>query len=225
MSTPVSRVSRSEEDSPLLSTTTSFSRFSKFTIWIMEILRDCGSVACWQVAEQTMKSCRYVNVYLNRLRKHGIAAKRDGFWFLTDFGEYLTSLLSRDYRNNRNNRNRHNTNITQEQHKYNTNITLESRRSLKQTSLEVWLKDSDLNEAEKRVVEVLVDHYNKTGSKFLYFHTVYDIAEKFQIKPDQVNEVLMKLKQDHIVYSLKDRAHNAFKIGLYKAFVELLAKS
>ena len=115
------------EDAPLSNdaiTTTSVSKLGRMTRWIMEILRDGGPLASWQVAEQTMKSCEYVNVYLNRLRNYGIASKRDDFWVLTDPGERLTSLLFDRYRH----RHRHNTRTTQEQHKNNTRTTLQFQR-------------------------------------------------------------------------------------------------
>jgi len=99
-----------------------------------------------------------------------------------------------------------------------------SPKRLKQISISLWLQSSGLNDAEKEVVEVLVNHYNGTGSKFLYFSDIYEIAERFKIQPDQVNRVFMNLKQDHIVYNYRDRSHNAWKIGLYKAFVQALER-
>jgi len=215
------RNSTEKVDYPLLSTST-FSRFSKFTLWIMEILRDGGSVATWQMAEQTMKSCRYVNVYLNRLRKRGIALKNEGFWCLTDFGKYLVDVLSRDRDRDRD---RYNTRITQQQHNNNTRITQKQAKVLKQVAISLWLQDSDRSRAEKEVVEVLVKHFNETGSKFLYFRDVYHFADKFKVRPDEVNQLLMSLKQDRVVYSFQDKQHNAWKIGLYKAFLESLKAS
>jgi len=209
-------------DYALLSTSTTFSRLRGMTLWIMEILRDGGSVATYEVAGQTMKSCRYVNVYLNRLRKYGIARKHEGFWFLTDFGEYLADVRCRDRDRDRD---RYNTSITQQQHNNNTSITLKQPKVLKQVAISLWLQDSDRNQVEKEVVEVLVKHYNETGSKFLYFNDVYHFADKFKIRPDQVNQLLMNLKQDRLVYSFKDKQHNAWKIGLYKAFIEGLKTS
>ena len=202
----------------LSNTPTSFSRLRGMTLWIMEILKDGGSVASWQVAEQTMKTCRYVNVYLFRLRKYGIAVKKEEFWFLTDFGMYLTDLLIglRPYRYRY--RYKYNTTTTTTQQHNNTSQPKKPR----QVSIEAWLRDSQFGDAERTVVEVLVEHYNRTGSKFFYCPTVYDIAERFHVNPGLVNQTLMSLKQDHLVYSIKDPRHDAYKIGLYKDFVELL---
>ena len=115
--------------------------------------------------------------------------------------------------------------MKEERKKYERSMKVEDQRRVVQTSFEIWLKNyhRSLHDAEKVVVEVLLDHYEKTGSKFIYCEpNVYAIAEAFNIRPDQVNQVLMNLKQDHIVYHMHDRIHNAVKIGLYKDFVQML---
>ena len=115
---------------------------------------------------------------------------------------------------------------TEVKQKLNSFKTFEKPKRTIQTSFMVWLKNyhRSLEDAERVVVEVLLDHYRKTGSKFIYCSppTVYTIADRFGIRPDQVNQVLMNLKQDKIVYSVKDRLHGAVKIGLYVDFVKKL---
>ena len=187
------------------------------TLWIMEILRDYGNASSWEVAKQTMKKNVYVRQYLYRLRKYGIASKHEDFWFLTDFGKYLTSIVCRDRDRDRD---RSNTRVTEEIQKSNTRVTLHTVQS----HFDVWLHNSDLGTKEKEVVEVLLEHFKKTGSKFLYFSSIYDVAERFKMSPDQVNQVFMNLKQDHVGYCWKDKTHNAWKVALYKGFVEALEK-
>jgi hypothetical protein len=187
------------------------------TLWVMEILRDGGSLASWQVAQQTMKKSDYVNVYLKRLRKYGIALKEDEFWFLTDFGEYLCTVLCRDRDRDRD---RQNTNRTLIEHKQNTS----RKRRLFQVSLESWLRDQNPGEAERVVVELLVKHYNETGSKYILARDHYSMAELLRINVEDVVEVLANLRQDHIVYHMRDPTSGWWKLGLIKAFVDGLQK-
>jgi len=172
------------------------------------------------LVELTGKYHQYVSRYLENMRKYGLTEKSGPFWKLTVDGvSFLTYFENLSYNN-----------IIirkMEERKKKEGIKKEesySPKKLKQTSISLWLQNSGLNEAEKEVVEVLVDHYNMTGSKFLYFSDIYEIAEQFKIPPDQVNKVFMNLKQDHIVYNYRDRSHNAWKIGLYRAFVQALER-
>jgi len=206
-----------KNDYALLSTTTTLSKLRGFTLEALKHLKT-ENLTSWQLAEKAEKPTVYVNVYLFRLQKYGLASKHEDFWFLTKEGTSFLNLIETS--NNRNN-----TTITREQHNNNTTITRNQSKVPKQVTISLWLQDTDRNEAEKEVVEVLVKHYNETGSKFLYFTDVYQFAHKFKIRPDQVNTILMNLKQDRVVYSIKDKQHNAWKIGLYKAFVEGLKTS
>ncbi|MEM2440529.1 MAG: hypothetical protein QW493_04870 [Candidatus Bathyarchaeia archaeon] len=205
------------------STTSTLGRVRGFTITLLYLLYEEQQRGC-ELAEKTGKKQDYVRPYLKRMQNYGLVEKNGAFWHITDFGVSFVEYLKRHY-------NLLNSNIKEYGQKRNRNITeIGQKRNtlqskiIKQASLAVWLQDSDLKEAEKKVVEVLVDHYNRTGSKFLYFVTVYDVAEKFHIRPEDVNKILMNLKQDHIVYTVRDRVHNAFKIGLYEAFIEALTK-
>ena len=96
----------------------------------------------------------------------------------------------------------------------------------KQLSIRLWLQNShrSIDDAEAKVVEVLLDHYNKTGSKFIFVSPpdMYAVAERFNITPIQAEYALRNLYQDRIVYHRYDRQHNAIKLGLYKAFIEKL---
>jgi len=190
--------------------TTTLSKLRGFTLDLLEHVEKENSTS-WQLAEQTGKTTGYVNVYLFRLKKYGLALKNADFWFLTEEGVAFLKEL------NRNNRT-----ITREQHNNNRTITDEKPKKLEQVPISLFLHESSLDQVERAVVEVLLKHYNETGSKFFYCKTVYDIAERFHINPGQVNDTLMRLKQDHIVYSIKDPHHDAFKIGLYKGYLELL---
>jgi len=207
----------------ILSTTTSFniSKIRGFSITLLQALKE-GMMTANNLCEITGKYPQYVNRYLYNLRNYGMVKKNGSFWEITELGLAFLSYINK----------------TKTYYKYDKKDIrgkyendkkiirkIEDQRRTIQTSFEIWLKNyhRSLHDAEKVVVEVLLDHYQKTGSKFIYCQpNVYAIAEKFGIRPDQVNQVLMNLKQDHIVYHMHDRSHNAVKIGLYKDFVKML---
>lgn len=191
---------------------------------IMEILQAGGSVASWQVAEQTSKSCRFVNVYLWRLKKYGIVKKEDEFWFLTDFGEDIAVVLcTRDRDRDRdmsNNVHKYNRSITEGQQKYNTS----PQKKPIQVSIQNWLRDSSPGDAERAVVDLLVSHFNKTGSKYVLVKDHYAMSDMLSINVNDVADVLAKLRQENIIYLMRDPTSGLWKLGLKKAFIELLQR-
>jgi len=207
-------------DYALLSTTTSLGRVSGFTVELIFHLKD-GPKRCRDLVEISGKPHCYVWRYLKNMLNYGLVQKQGVFWNLSDLGVDFWSYLSIVYNNIIEYRK-----IIERKKKDNRKITETSQpKVVKQVSISLWAPDSPLDKVEREVVEVLVKHYNETGSKFLYFNDVYHFADKFKIRPDQVNQILMNLKQDQIVYSIKDKQHNAWKIGLYKAFIEGLKAS
>jgi len=205
--------------SSTISTTTSFSKVRGFTVDLLFHLKN-RELRVIDLVELTGKSSQYVRRYLINMWKYGLTEKNGSFWKLSEDGVSFLSYLESLPNNNiiiRKNKER----IKKDERKNNESCV---PKKLKQSSIALWLNKSSLDDAEKVVVEVLVDHYNRTGSKFLYFSDIYEIAERFKIRPDQVNKVFMNLKQDRIVYNYRDRSHDAWKIGLYKAFVHALER-
>jgi len=209
----------------LLATTTTLSRIRGFTVTVLLHLKD-RLLTVSDLVELTGKYYEYVYMYLIRMRNYGLAEKKDSYWKITPLGVYFLNHMDEISKCRRRAKQKHNRNITETKQKLNRNKTFEKPKRTIQTSFEVWLKNyhRSLEDAERVVVEVLLDHYRKTGSKFIYCSPpdIYTIAEKFGIRPDQVNQVLMNLKEDKIVYSMKDRLHGAVKIGLYLDFVKKL---
>jgi len=203
----------------LLSTTT-LGRVRGFSIELLFMLHEGGGRCC-DLSERSGKSQPYVHRYLRNLRKYELVRQNDAFWFLTEFGAEFVKYLHIVYNNIIEYRKK------KERKKKEERKLEESSppKVLKQVAISLWLQDSDRSRVEKEVVEVLVKHYNETGSKFLYFRDVYHFADNFKIRPDEVNQLLMSLKQDRIVYSFRDKQHNAWKVGLYKAFLEGLKAS
>ena len=92
----------------------------------------------------------------------------------------------------------------------------------KQLSIDLWLKSSSFDDVEKEVVEMLVNHYNRTGSKFILVKDIYELAEKLNVSPSALPQALKHLRQDNIVYVIKERTMGFWKIGLKRQFVNLL---
>lgn len=204
---------------PLLSTTTALARVRGFTTILLLLLYE-GQKRCCELVEITSKKHDYVWQYLKRMQKYGLVEKNEAFWFLTDLGVYFAEYLKKHY-------NILNNNIKEYEQKVNRKRTESEqleKKETKQIPLSAWLASSSLDEIEKRVVEELVEHYNRTGSTFKYFSDIYEAAEHFKCTPNEIAEALKRLKQDKIIYSWRDKTFNAWKIGLYRAFIEARMK-
>jgi len=79
-----------------------------------------------------------------------------------------------------------------------------------------------LGEIEKAVIEELITHYNNTGSKFILVENQYDLAEKLNCNPSELPNALKTLRENGIIYVIKDKTFNCWKIGLKKQFLERL---
>jgi len=217
-------MSREECLALLSTTTTDWLRVRGFSIELLHHLRDKQLLLC-ELCELTGKDPNTVNRYLYNLRKYGYVQKDDHYYKITEVGVALLNI-----------HNIHNIHVYTKYErnmkgickKYESSMKVErdsKRASLRQTGLELWLQSCDLSEKEKEVVEVLIDHYNKTGSKYLYFDNPFDFAERFKISPQMATEVLKRLKQDGIIYVFRDRQLGSWKIGLKSAFLEALKLS
>lgn len=218
----------------LLTTTTTLGRVRGFSIELLFMLNEGGGRCC-DLSERSGKTQPYIHRYLRNLRNYGLVTQNDAFWFLTDLGKEFVKYLNIVYNNiidYRKKKERKKKVRRKKIERLNLNSQdskgkelVKKPKFLKQVKIDLWLRGSGLEDSEKEVVEVLVKHFNETGSKFLYFKDHYDIAERFGIRPDQVNPILMHLKQDNIIYTFRDRNHDAWKLGLKKAFVETLARA
>lgn len=205
----------------LLSTTTTLGRVRGFTVHLLYILYE-GQARCCELSEKTGKSQDYVYQYLKNMRKYGLVKKCGAFWLLTDLGVAFTEYLKRYDNILNNNIKEYEKKMKRKRKENEKKMKTSIPKKIKQVRISAWLSSSDLNELESKVVEVLVEHYNKTGSKFLYFRDHYEAAEFFKCTPDEITIAMRKLKQDKIAYPWRDRSLNAWKIGLYKDFIERL---
>ena len=222
------------EDPPTISTTTfaAVSKIRGFTVTLLYAL-ESKCMRTSEVAETTGKPRPYVGSYLCRLQNYGLVEKKGFFWELTPFGRFLLSYFKEFEKTKEDLKNKICNIIYKSQQKDNRRITdrqqidnTSSPKKVKQLSIRLWLQNShrSIDDAEAKVVEVLLDHYNKTGSKFIFVSPpdMYAVAERFNITPIQAEYALRNLYQDRIVYHRYDRQHNAIKLGLYKAFIEKL---
>lgn len=74
----------------------------------------------------------------------------------------------------------------------------------------------------KEVVEVLLNHYNETGSKFILVKDIFELAEKLKANPTEVLEALKNLRQDNIIYLYRSDIEGYWKIGLKANFIKIL---
>jgi len=168
----------------------------------------------------TTKYAQYINRYLYNMRNYGLVEKNGSFWKLTDLGlSFLTHLESLEHISIliRKKKERNKKEIRKKEER-------KERKKERQLSLCLYLKDFSLSDVEEVVVEYLMAHYNKTGSKFIFIRDLYQLAEKLEVNPDVLMEAITNLKQDHICWLYRDRTYNRWKLGLYKAFVEALTK-
>jgi len=222
---------------PTASTTTNFSvsRIRGFTVELLKLLSN-DAISIFELSEITDRSLKHLRVYLSRLRKCGLIEGDGVFWTVSHEGRYVLSLLSSRKKDEEilskrlegpqniklyspescsGNSKQGHSSITLRLQKDNTKITVP-----KQLTLEKAFQRLNLNDCEKEVVEALLAHYNRTRSAFIYVKFIEDLQLDY---PSQIlQEAIRKLRQDNIIYIWQDRAMNALKLGLKKAFLEKL---
>jgi len=221
-----------------ISSTTTASRIRGFTVELLALLRN-DVVSIFELAEITDRPLQHIRVYLWRLKRYGLIEGDGVFSTATQEGLYVLSLLSSRKKGDEILSKRldasedlkkypsesctedskprsDNSSITLRLQFDNTKITVP-----KQLTLEKAFQRFNLNDCEKEVVEVLLAHYNRTGSPFKYINYAEDLHLDY---PSRIlQEAIRKLRQDNIIYIWQDRAMNALKLGLKKAFLEKLA--
>ena len=203
-----------EIEPSLLSSTTSLAKVRGFTIQLLFIMKN-RYLTTSEICEITGKKGNYVRPYLYNMRKYGLAEKEGSFWKLTDLGRDLVK------------------------HYESNNIIIEGKRRVKEAlknsksstqnrhdsfCISNFLVDLglSLSEIEKAVVEVLIEYYNKTGSKFILVSNQYELAERLNCNPSDLPNALKILREKGIIYIFKDKTFNCWKIGLKKQFLERL---
>jgi len=227
----------SSEISTISTTTTNAAatRLRGFTVELLGLLSN-DAVSIFELSEITERSPKHLRVYLSRLRKRGLIEGDGVFWTATNEGLFILSLLSSRKKSDEilsrrlegppniksyssescsgNSKQGHSSTTLRPQFD-NTKTTLQ-----KQLTLEKAFQRLNLNDCEKEVVEVLLAHYNRTGSPFKYVNYLEEL--QLDYSSQILQEAIRKLRQDNVIYIWQDRAMNALKLGLKKAFLEKL---
>jgi hypothetical protein len=188
-----------------------------FTITLLYMLYDGGGRCC-DLAERSGKSQNYVHRYLRNLRKYGLAFKNEAFWFLTpkgvEFVKYSNFVNNKIIEYGKKEERKEKENKKKEETK--------EPKTTKQISISLWLHNSGLDSVEKEVVELLLRHYNETGSKFILVKDHFELAEKLRANPGEIIEALKNLRQDNIVYLYRSDIEGYWKVGLKGDFLRVL---
>jgi len=205
----------------IISSTTTFSKVRGYSIDILYLLKE-GMLTSSDIAELTGKYAQFINVYLNRLRKYGMAEKQGSFWKITEEGLYFLTHLDKIGHIKRQIKQKVNRFKTDVKQKVNTS----TQNKPKQLSIQLFIKNShrSLSDIEVEVVDILLDHYNKTGSKWIYAHAgLLGLAERLKVDYDSLGRALLNLRQDGVIYTWpKLYERQTFKLGLKNAFLKKL---
>jgi len=207
----------SREDYALSTSTTSFGKIRGFTVTLLFTLEN-KRLRTSEIAELTGKTVHYVWRYLSNMRKYGLAEKKGCFWVLTHEGRLLLDYFRSYERHLKRIRKNYESYVKEGRKKIESR---EGKRAI-QTSFELWLRNSSLDDTEKEVVEALISHYSQTGSKFILVKDVYELAYKVKSNPQTLTDALRNLRQDNIIYLYRSKDLNCWKIGLKKQFIQTL---
>jgi len=178
-----------------------------------------GPLRTLGICEKTQKPANYVSRYLLNMQKYGLVLKTGSFWNLTVLGESFVNYLHHEIEIEIEIRNLNERKTKEEQ---NLNETI-LRKVEFQSHFDLWLMKNPLSDVEKVVVDTLIEHYQKTGRKFILVETKYELAERLNQNPDDLQQAIRHLYQDGIAYLFKHGL--GWKVGLYQAFVEGLEKA
>jgi predicted transcriptional regulator len=211
----------------LLSTPTSFGRVRGFTVHLLRILAD-GPQRLVGLQERTGKQRQYIYTYLKNMLKYGLVSKDGFFWQLTEGGVFFLSLVNFEdivitNSNNNNNNNKYKC-LKKEERKKKEGLKKEESSAQKQVKISLWISKSSLDRVEGEVVELLVKHYNETGSKFVLMKDEYEMAEKLQANVGDIHTALRNLRQDNRIYLRRSEIEGYWKLGIKVAFLESLKK-
>lgn len=201
----------------LVATTTSLARVRGFTVELLYYLKK-KRLRCCELVQKTMKYHAYVHRYLRNMRKYGLVTKNELFWEITpvgvDFFDYLDiwyiDILEYGKKQERSK-------------KEVRKIKMKKKKKHgKQVNITMWQSECSLDSTEKEVVEVLVNHYNRTGSKFILVEDQYELANRLEKNVQTIMPALKKLREENIIYLYRSTFDGVWKVGLKKDFIELL---
>jgi ribosome-binding ATPase YchF (GTP1/OBG family) len=173
------------------------------------------------LVEITGKTHWYVWRYLKNMQNYGLVEKNGVFWNLTILGRDFLSYLNIVYNNIIEYRKK----LERKKKEGRKKVESSGQKRLRQVRFDLWLQNSSLSDTEKEVVEVLLKHYNETGSKFILVQNQYELSERLAKHPETVMNALKNLRQDNIIYLYRSQIQGYWKIGLKKCFLETIQKN
>ena len=187
-----------------------WSKIRGFTLDLLAILAATPSTTT-SLALETGESTRYVYRYLKNMADYGLVRVEDYVWYVTDVGSSLLSLTKVERRKKERRKK-----VERKQKESAAKPLIHG-----QIRMDAWLQTHSLSECEKEVVDILVAHFNKTGTPFLYpsGHEQLGVHD-----PKILQAALQHLRQEGIIYLIRDPALG-WKLGLKKAFIEKLRYS
>lgn len=183
-----------------------WSKIRGFTLDLLEMLEAAPSTTT-SLSLETGESTQYVYRYLRNMLGYGLVRVEDYVWHVTDVGSSLLSLTQVERRK-------------KEDRKKNERKQKEKARKPLihgQIRLDAWSGTPSLTECERGVVDNLVEHLNRTGIPFLYLSSHEQLGSH---SPRILQETLQRLRQEGIIYLIRDPTLQSWKLGLKKAFIE-----
>lgn len=215
----ISQVTTSFQTSRVSTTTSqALARVRGFTVDLLQSLKN-GGLRTRDICEKTRKPNNYVSRYLWNMQNYGLVMKNASFWNLTVLGQDFVCYLDRESSTVVEVRN-----LNERKKKEERNLHEGLLRKVEfQSHFDLWLHKNPLSDVEKVVVDTLIEHYQRTGSKFILVETKYELAERLNQNPGDLEHALRKLFQDRVAYLYRHGL--GWKVGLYQAFVESLEKN
>ena len=188
-------------------------KFRGKTIEILGILSNSGGMTTKEIADQTGIPIKTVNVYCWLGEKRGIFERRERWgWNATSFGFFILSI--------NNNKDKSSINEVLIKDKSSINHLYKVPKKSHQLNLSIFTSRSDIENPERVVVGVLVEHYERTGEKYRYFRDLYHFCDETGVSAADAPTTIARLKEEGCIYTRKDEF--GWKIGLKVGFVERL---
>jgi predicted transcriptional regulator len=177
-------------------------RFRGWTISILEELQNSGGMTVAQIAERVNHRRKDIKDYCYRLYCSGCIEPLEKWgWKITSAGIFLLSIQLND------------SSATQQLH------NRDRKATLRQLTLAPYT-ESNYSDPERAISSLIISHYNKTGSTFLFIEDKAQICELAQVTPDELDKALTHLYQDRICYTWWDKKFSKYQLRLYKSFIE-----
>ena len=196
------RITGTDSTTPTTAFLSNPCKFRGKTIDILGILSNSGGLTTREIADHTGIPVRTVGVYCRGGEKRGIFERKERWgWKAMPFGFFVLSI----------NNNNGNTCDTDRKHMGNTCEThlYTVPKKSHQLNLTVFTNRLDITEPERVVVGVLVQHYERTGEKYRYFHDIYHFCDETGVSAVDAPAVIARLKEEGCIEKMNSDGRSA----------------